>query len=305
MFRQKGRLRNEVVSLSKIFSNELSHYGVLGMRWGVRRYQNKDGSLTALGMKRYNELYDAQKKASKSNEYQHDLEIKKRAKGIQTISPTVDVIKKGAVLKRICDSSEPIDDRVKYASILDNDSENYIDTAKNDGLAWSKNQIQRDLVLKKDIKVAPSKMVLDYVMENSGDAQLKEYREYFKGMFGKKAAKEMVKRYGNIKIRDIYDQEKGDTVFNALSYNQYALEKVGTTTLDKIIHERVAAGQTIGRKLLRDNVYKNGNKIYEHFKKLGYDAIVDAEDVNEGLFDYPLILLNPKESIKYGKERSF
>lgn len=33
-------------------NNSLTHWGVRGMRWGVRRYQNKDGSLTAAGKKR-------------------------------------------------------------------------------------------------------------------------------------------------------------------------------------------------------------------------------------------------------------
>lgn len=37
------------------YSNELYHYGVPGMKWGVRRYQNYDGSYTKAGMKRFNE----------------------------------------------------------------------------------------------------------------------------------------------------------------------------------------------------------------------------------------------------------
>lgn len=35
--------------------SELMHYGIKGMKWGVRRYQNKDGTLTAAGKKRERE----------------------------------------------------------------------------------------------------------------------------------------------------------------------------------------------------------------------------------------------------------
>lgn len=34
-------------------NNDLYHYGVKGQKWGVRRYQNKDGTLTAVGKSRY------------------------------------------------------------------------------------------------------------------------------------------------------------------------------------------------------------------------------------------------------------
>lgn len=34
-------------------TNELRHWGVPNMKWGVRRYQNEDGTLTPEGKERY------------------------------------------------------------------------------------------------------------------------------------------------------------------------------------------------------------------------------------------------------------
>lgn len=41
------------IYLRPAYPNELYHHGIKGQKWGIRRYQNEDGSLTAAGKKRY------------------------------------------------------------------------------------------------------------------------------------------------------------------------------------------------------------------------------------------------------------
>ena len=41
-----------------MYNDELMHYGVKGMKWGVRRYRNADGSLTPKGKKHYSKMSD-------------------------------------------------------------------------------------------------------------------------------------------------------------------------------------------------------------------------------------------------------
>ena len=87
--------KKEVITVN----NELKHYGVKGQKWGVRRYQNNDGSLTPEGRKRYSDDGDDRNggnsgggngnhKSNKSGKTKDSVET--MSKGINTTKKGVD-----------------------------------------------------------------------------------------------------------------------------------------------------------------------------------------------------------------------
>lgn len=63
----------------------LYHHGVKGMKWGVRRYENEDGTLTAAGKERYND-YDKKKARKNVDRLYRELDNRKSEIGIKAAS---------------------------------------------------------------------------------------------------------------------------------------------------------------------------------------------------------------------------
>lgn len=76
------------------WKEELHHHGILGQRWGVRRYQNEDGTLTALGKTRYNAVKGRIEKAYDLKKYNESLrESRRRADKMEAKGKNTEAIR--------------------------------------------------------------------------------------------------------------------------------------------------------------------------------------------------------------------
>lgn len=92
--------------------NELTHHGVLGMRWGVRRFQNKDGTLTPSGKRRMNQSTQSDKETSpkqinriqgRKSQMDSAVNITREAKNI---TKSISDVKKHTQIKDLSDISD-------------------------------------------------------------------------------------------------------------------------------------------------------------------------------------------------------
>ena len=148
---------------------ELFHTGVKGMKWGVRRYQNKDGSLTPLGKKRYaKELakLEAEKKRIRQQE-----QTAKKLKKLDDMRKDLDERKKAlkpddAPEPAKQQKAQPATQKRKLSELSNEEIQAKIDRMNLENKYKELAQARIDAVSKKEVSKG-QKFVMD-VLEKSG-----------------------------------------------------------------------------------------------------------------------------------------
>ena len=295
-------------------TDDLTHHGIKGQKWGVRRFQNEDGTLTNAGKKRYDDTSKEYKSPDKKSKHRTNLEEKYVAKGFSkedaellangriktekilavTAGTTIAVaaayvankqlkyrvdstIKKGSELQRIAKTGKTDLKGALYTSYDKNDNVKYAGKFAFGRMDDTGSAQKMNIKVTDNIKVASRKHAED------------TFIELFKND----------KEFQRNAIESI-DMAK---TFAMPASEHKIIEKViknPNVVKDSDLRKSVYDAFNIGLGLKTDEATKSADTFYETLSKKGYNAVKDVNDMTYSSFKTkaPTILFDSNNKIK-------
>ena len=269
--------------------NRLVHHGIKGQRWGIRRFQFKDGKLTLAGRKRYAEdgteikgkstnkkSGKSKKKGSASNEQSQKKDVKKMSD--QEIRDAINRAKLENEYKQYFGSPEQ-EHKVSAGRQLVNQAakkillEPAIDAAAK-GVRTSLDKAVTNSLTKKEESVR--KLAKRDMSELSPD-QLRKVVEY----------KDLVKRYNEHSKQESGQEKRSKQIDYEMKEINLRTRKMAMETAEANLSAAKAAAEKAARELNKD---RSAEETAEAVRR-GQEAV-------RKLLDPPLALLEPKDKNK-------
>ena len=226
-----------------MYSNELYHYGVSGMKWGVRRYQNKDGSLTRLGKKHQRLALESIRKDKEYNEAYKDRKSKdfddatRRNKGLYNPITTVET-KSAEALIHACK-------QLKTSELLEKAYEN------------GSIQVGRDYITNKagNIKLTESGILKEREMKDrAANIVNNDNKEIIdKYIEGPKKERDRISR--SFELGDIYGQE----IRSKIDKTIYSTTAKKREAINEAFSKKLREVERTGDSALYDSVWQQWN----------------------------------------------
>ena len=262
-----------------ISSDELRHHGIKGQRWGVRRFQEEDGSLTPAGKERYddnkkqiqNEEQDTKKNTifTKRNiaigataavaalAVIGYMRYKKNSNAVRS-KPMEIVAGKKIDVDKLSDVDRVIKKGTKFQRISSRSFEDYMESGKTIYASFEK----------KDNRIYAEDMVKNIQSwRSSGIIQDNDTNVYKHTMTMNKDVKVASPK----KVAEAYRKATGNTEIEQHKYIKFMTG-------------------------LSDRNDETNNNFFNELRKMGYNAIIDENDAGH-YTKSPLILLNPGSDV--------
>lgn len=241
------------------YSDRLKHHGILGMRWGIRRYQNIDGTLTPAGRKRY-------EKGMGENRY---------IKPVYTNDYGEVRLKKGSIVSRVSSKQNETESGRTYVSFKRLDHMKYISEAGEDGLYWMSNGDNYGY----DVRLKVTNDIIAPSYKDSIDAFINSVKDV--------PIDELAKR--------VYGTSKGtDSIYDQIDYmrkTEAFINDMGNLTIPEA---RSRAYKRFSASLMSSD--ENRKAFFDELKRNGYNAVIDENDV--GFTEAPLIIFEKSNNLK-------